>query len=749
MSDDETFRDTLAKLVEAADEEDLAEVQSLTSKIFSSKTALIPDSLQTIVEKSHCRSLIGLARFEDALEFCASLGQEDRELLVLERTYALYKLGQYASCRDVIYKQRSDILSEDTIRGLAHILAQCHYRLQETQKVIQLYNDLAGAADYDEDSEIVTNALAASISNNSIPIEFTGIQELHDTIMKEISNVNSKLEYPYEMVYNYATHLLQTSTSLSQTKQALGLLSSAEEECRAIFEESMPGDETMMLKDLLPIQTNIALGHLQSGDLNGALRSNLEVILSSKKVLEKDPNFNSGGGMFAAEHNLGVVNQRCGSSSSPYDLLKKMPEMSSGLDTRKNLINPNQIRIMLYNRAVLYHQMGKFAEMKSTLNILRSSLSPNAQVRRQVENGKKKRKNTGSSGSKFYAIPVSNVEKLLWECRIAILENDNLEGVEKAISDATNKRGGVEQYGIDIHEYVIAELSLHKAQKGMKDNDKLDSNDRIALVSTLENLPASIRDRPANVASLCSLYRSLDMNDKVEGTLNASLDSGMAQKSLADFKLRLGMFGEAVVIYESLLSGGSDLSLEETMECNAGLVKALSHIDIEKALNFAETIKLDDNDNEIDGEVLEAMNIPRLSKGSIGGVRASKINSSREIGRNKKGSKNAILKQRAKNRDAYLQKLQKEGNYNPDRPTKPDPERWIPKNQRSYNRRGRRGRQKFLGAQGGGTGFGAEKDAAKLDVYARAAAKAAGKDMTGGIASTAHLSVASSGRRRR
>ncbi len=107
------------------------------------------------------------------------------------------------------------------------------------------------------------------------------------------------------------------------------------------------------------------------------------------------------------------------------------------------------------------------------------------------------------------------------------------------------------------------------------------------------------------------------------------------------------------------------------------------------------------------------------------------------------------MRRRAKKREAYLEKLQKEGRYNPDKPSKPDPERWIPKNQRSYNRRGRRGRNKFVGAQGGGTGFGADKDAAKLDAAARAAAKAQGLDLTGGQPSTAHLAVSSAGRRRR
>lgn len=103
----------------------------------------------------------------------------------------------------------------------------------------------------------------------------------------------------------------------------------------------------------------------------------------------------------------------------------------------------------------------------------------------------------------------------------------------------------------------------------------------------------------------------------------------------------------------------------------------------------------------------------------------------------------SVLRVRSRKREAYLAKLQSEGKFNPDRPIKPDPERWIPKSQRSYNRRGRKVRNKFIGAQGGGTGVGAEKEASRLDVAARLAARAEGKESFGQF-STAHLAAVSS-----
>ena len=75
--------------------------------------------------------------------------------------------------------------------------------------------------------------------------------------------------------------------------------------------------------------------------------------------------------------------------------------------------------------------------------------------------------------------------------------------------------------------------------------------------------------------------------------------------------------------------------------------------------------------------------------------------------------------------------LMSKSDYNPSIGlVKPDPERWIPRKQRSYAKRGRRGRNKFVGAQG--SGMGGSKDDMKLDAAARAAQGASGRPGGGG-----------------
>lgn len=105
----------------------------------------------------------------------------------------------------------------------------------------------------------------------------------------------------------------------------------------------------------------------------------------------------------------------------------------------------------------------------------------------------------------------------------------------------------------------------------------------------------------------------------------------------------------------------------------------------------------------------------------------------------KKKNKDSVLRYRAKKRETYLAKLTEEGKYNPEKPTQPDPERWIPKKQRSHYRR--RKNRKF-GAGTSHQGVAAGMEDKKLDARARAAGEPGYTNANVGP-STAHMSVSS------
>jgi len=155
-----------------------------------------------------------------------------------------------------------------------------------------------------------------------------------------------------------------------------------------------------------------------------------------------------------------------------------------------------------------------------------------------------------------------------------------------------------------------------------------------------------------------------------------------------------------------------------------------------------------------DGGALENKALPRSTTSSarssaISNKLAATGNALDDEDDSDKPSRENILRRRAVKREAYLKELESKGKYNPDRPTKPDPERWIPKHERSRssrggnrggNRGGGRNNNKGLNsAQGGGS----KLDAERLD----AAARRAGKTSASSGPSSANLKVSSGGRK--
>ena len=148
------------------------------------------------------------------------------------------------------------------------------------------------------------------------------------------------------------------------------------------------------------------------------------------------------------------------------------------------------------------------------------------------------------------------------------------------------------------------------------------------------------------------------------------------------------------------------------------------------------------------GSALENKALPRTTttsaRSSVSKKLAGTANDEEE---SDKPSREKILRRRAVKREMYLKELESKGKYNPDRPTKPDPERWIPKHERSRssrggnrNRGGGRNNNKGLNsAQGGGS----KLDADRLD----AAARRAGKTQASSGPSSANLKVSSGGRK--
>ena len=263
----------------------------------------------------------------------------------------------------------------------------------------------------------------------------------------------------------------------------------------------------------------------------------------------------------------------------------------------------------------------------------------------------------------------------------------------------------------------------------------------------LVSLPDSIRTRPAVIASVSLMHQQLGNEEKAQRTMKEAGDD----QGLANFYMSQGRYEEAAAIYES----ACEKNPNDSVAC-AQLVQALSYTDAKRSRDIWERLcsktGLDPNANqdeepEVNAADLETRESPRLKSSRKPVILPPGIPTNEKANAVDKGKKSheAVLRQRARKREVYLTKLEEKGLYRRDRPSKPDPERWLPKYERSYARR-RRNRgatsQQHKGAQGGVS----EKDAAKLDVAARQASRASGESgpLTSGR-STAHMTVSTSG----
>jgi signal recognition particle subunit SRP72 len=206
---------------------------------------------------------------------------------------------------------------------------------------------------------------------------------------------------------------------------------------------------------------------------------------------------------------------------------------------------------------------------------------------------------------------------------------------------------------------------------------------------------------------------------------------------LADLWLAKGEYAQAVALYEK-----ADLT---DPIAQAQYARALTYTDPAKAVEYWASVRPADVLDQasmvgLDGMELEKRPLPllRTSRKVVTGLEAAGTTNAANVAVTKpKKSHEAVLRRRARQREAYLAELEKRGLKHT---THPDPERWLPKYERSYNRRRRgKGGGVHKGAQGGIS----DKDAARLDVAARQAARAAGEPASS--SSTAHIAAVSSG----
>ncbi|ETN43160.1 uncharacterized protein HMPREF1541_02318 [Cyphellophora europaea CBS 101466] len=106
---------------------------------------------KTDIQAQHSRTiaLLKLDRYDEALEFIEESGQPLKDRATLEYAYALYKTGNFDLAAETAVKTSG--------RGAQHLEAQAQYRLENSARVLQIYQDIKSQGLLDEELDCKIN----------------------------------------------------------------------------------------------------------------------------------------------------------------------------------------------------------------------------------------------------------------------------------------------------------------------------------------------------------------------------------------------------------------------------------------------------------------------------------------------------------------------------------------------------------------------------------------------------------------
>lgn len=172
-------------------------------------------------------ALLKLDKYEDAVKFIEDCGAKLKDRAPFEYAYALYKVGQF--------DKSAETASTLQTRAAKHIEAQARYRLEDTQRTLELYKELRSHQDPSEDFDLRVNQGAIDAQS-----QWLGLADPHSIKRPGREDLEA-----FETAYNAACG----SIARGELSQAEILLKRAKELCK----HSEDLTEEQKVEELLPI----------------------------------------------------------------------------------------------------------------------------------------------------------------------------------------------------------------------------------------------------------------------------------------------------------------------------------------------------------------------------------------------------------------------------------------------------------------------------------------------------------------
>lgn len=426
-------------------------------------------------------------------------------------------------------------------------------------------------------------------------------------------------------------------------------------------------------KEAMPIRANIAYANvLLGGEENekDAMRTFLTCLMEGTK---QKKNKGGAGGveanlLAAASNNLAFLRD---GKESVFDVLKRIPTACSssvsedggagkggGGTSAVPLVGatPQQVRTVMFNRSLQLAKMGNASGCLEALAVLRASLkisyrgddagekeskasAENSSPKRNAKGKKKKAAVTTESTNDALndisliqqdvptAQPSSDVEAVAWNARADWVESE----LRKTIGSDNKKPDDIINSAIatldsatkvsNVNDEAAGALAFMKAQILLHNSALTNGQTKPQLlIPTLESLPPLIQACPGTTVTMASLHGALHKDEYLSRSVEIMSSLGddiSARLAIAEFCLERYRFDDSLRLLEGVLDEEDVATTDQFMTATALIVRALSYTDPEKAEVYAETLREACTDSGLDGEKLEAMEIPMFAKKAV------------------------------------------------------------------------------------------------------------------------------------
>eukprot|EP00002_Diphylleia_rotans_P001499 TRINITY_DN1083_c0_g1_i10.p1 TRINITY_DN1083_c0_g1~~TRINITY_DN1083_c0_g1_i10.p1 ORF type:complete len:642 (-),score=184.85 TRINITY_DN1083_c0_g1_i10:1751-3676(-) len=423
------------------------------------------------------------------------------------------------------------------------------------------------------------------------------------------------------------------------------------------------------------------------------------------------------GDMVEAESRLAVAEKLCRESFSEEDEKEELED---------------ELAIILTQKAYVYDNLGRHQEAREIYESILRSKPSDVTVTSVASNNlaatKKDEDLFDSLKKTKNAINESAQTKLFMHQKRAIHLNRGLilmlshksEQCREVIQTLSDKLGDQESSVLLSASLLYHEKKIEASEAALKqyvtENPGVSLNIQLALsqlyvqqkryaeaIQVLKGLPGDLQSKPAFVSALLSLYgkcdqqkEAVDLMDKLlasQGSMSPSVLKQTLETAVA-LKVQIGRTAEAIGLLQRLSQ-----SFPHEKKYVANLVSLLAVTDIAAAEKLAAQLPEIEKLNE--AKVNELEEIAFTSAATVSSSPAAATSSIADSkGSNKRAAETSGEKDKKKKKK---RKVRLPKNFDPTAPI--DPERWLPKKQRSYYaKKGKKKQNIGKGTQGGAMG---------------------------------------------